>query len=73
MSGVADQRTAELDPDGVVGPPKTGEAAVDDALRGLTELGSTPLPEHHERLAWAHESLHDALHTDTANGPTSRR
>lgn len=66
-------RSAEVDPEGVVGLPMTGEAAVDDALLGLTELASTPLPDRHDQLARAHESLHDALHTDTANGPTSRR
>lgn len=57
----------------MVGLPMTGEAAVDDALLGLAELSSTPLPDHHDRLARAHESLHDALHTDTPNGPTPRR
>ncbi len=58
-----------LDPQGVVGPPGTGEEAVDDALIGLAELSSAPLPEHHDRLARAHESLHQALHPD---GPGSR-
>ena len=41
--------------------PSTGEPIVDDALRDLPELSSTPLAEHHDRLARAHEALHVAL------------
>jgi hypothetical protein len=41
--------------------PSTGEPVVDDALRGLPELRSTPLAEHHDRLAQAHEALHLTL------------
>ena len=51
----------EVDPTGVVGPPLTDDAAIDDALLGLGELASTPLPEHHDRLAQVHEVLHAAL------------
>jgi hypothetical protein len=50
-----------LDPEDVLGPPPTGEAAIDDALLGLAELGSLPLDEHHDRLARAHEALQSAL------------
>lgn len=71
MSGPEGQ--AGRDREGVVGVPMTGEAAVDDALSGLAELASTPVTDHHDQLARAHESLHDALHTDTVNGPTPRR
>ena len=52
---------AEVDPTGVVGPPVTDDAAIDDALLGLSELAATPLPEHHDRLAQVHEVLHAAL------------
>ena len=55
------QDRPELDPEGVLGPPVTGEAAIDDVLLGLGELESTPVPEHHDRLARAHEVLQSAL------------
>jgi hypothetical protein len=42
-------------------PPLTGHAAVNEALRGLADLGSTPLADHHDRLAKAHETLQEAL------------
>jgi hypothetical protein len=42
-------------------PPLTGHAAVDEALGGLADLGSTPLADHHDRLAKAHETLQEAL------------
>jgi hypothetical protein len=42
-------------------PPLTGHAAVDEALSGLADLGSTPLADHHDRLAKAHEMLQEAL------------
>jgi len=51
----------EMDPTGVVGPPLTDDAAIDDALLGLGELEATPLTEHHDRLAQVHEVLHAAL------------
>ena len=51
----------EVDPTGVVGPPLTDDAAIDDALLGLGELEATPLTEHHDRLAQVHEVLHTAL------------
>ena len=41
--------------------PLTGHAAVDEALRGLADLGSTPLADHHDRLAKAQETLQEAL------------
>lgn len=41
--------------------PSTGEPAIDEALQGLDDLPSTPLAEHHDRLARAHEALHVAL------------
>lgn len=44
-----------------INPPLTGHAAVNEALRGLADLGSTPLADHHDRLAKAHEALHEAL------------
>lgn len=42
-------------------PPRTGNPTVDDALLGLTELASTPLGDHHDRLADVHALLHEAL------------
>ena len=49
------------EPNEMTAPPLTGNATIDDALRGLADLASTPLPDHHDRLATAHESLHEAL------------
>lgn len=46
------------------GPPKTGEPEVDRALESLQGLESAPLPEHHDRLARAHEDLHRALNPE---------
>jgi hypothetical protein len=52
----------ELDlADTVIDRPQTGYAAIDDALLGVADLMSTPLADHHDRLAQAHEVLHDAL------------
>lgn len=48
-------------PEPLIEPPRTGIAAVDDALLGLADLGSAPLAEHHDRLARAHEVLQAAL------------
>jgi hypothetical protein len=62
------------DPAPAFGPPETGNAAVDDALRGLAGLESTPLDEHHDRLAQAHDALQDALERgdeDTSGGAAS--
>jgi hypothetical protein len=42
-------------------PPRTGDAEIDRALSELTDLPSTPLNEHHDRLASVHEVLHRAL------------
>ena len=42
-------------------PPQTGDAEIDRALSELTDLPSTPLSEHHDRLAGVHEVLHQAL------------
>lgn len=47
---------------GPAGPPITGEGAVDQALSGLSDLSSVPVSQHHDRLAQAHEALHQALH-----------
>ena len=49
------------DADHAIEPPQTGNPAVDDALLGVTGLDSTPLAEHHDRLAQAHEMLQEAL------------
>jgi hypothetical protein len=51
----------DLAPDPGTSPPPTGHPAVDDALRELADLGSAPLADHHDRLAKAHEALHEAL------------
>ena len=55
--GQVDDSAADLG----ASPPPTGHAAVEDALRGLADLDSTPLADHHDRLAKAHEALHEAL------------
>lgn len=51
----------DLGPEPVGSPPQTGHAPIDDALLGLADLDSTPLSDHHDRLAKAHETLHEAL------------
>jgi hypothetical protein len=51
----------DLEPDPVTNSPQTGHAAIDDALLGLVDLASTPLSDHHDRLAAAHDVLHEAL------------
>jgi hypothetical protein len=47
--------------DTVIDRPRTGYAAIDDALLGVADLASTPVADHHDRLAQAHEALHEAL------------
>lgn len=48
----------------VVGPaPETGDARVDDALRGVDDLDEAPVDEHAERLSTAHTALQDVLRT----------
>jgi hypothetical protein len=50
--------------------PDTGDPAVDHALRGLADLDSAPLAEHHDRLAKVHEVLQEALdRTDSDRAP----
>ncbi len=49
------------EPNEVTSPPPTGNAIIDDALLGLADLASAPLSDHHDRLAKAHEALHEAL------------
>jgi hypothetical protein len=44
--------------------PETGEATVDAALSGLSDLSSVPVAEHHDRLTRAHEWLQKALSPD---------
>ena len=55
-----EQGVAADDPDEAVAP-STGDPAIDEALQNLRDLPSTPLAEHHDRLARAHETLHAAL------------
>ena len=50
-----------LEPDPVPSPPQTGHAGINDALLGLADLSSAPLSDHYDRLAKAHEVLHEAL------------
>jgi hypothetical protein len=52
----------DLEPDPGTSPPQTGHAQIDDALRGLADLASAPLADHHDRLARGHEVLDEALH-----------
>jgi hypothetical protein len=48
-------------------PPQTGDAEIDGAMSELTDLPSSPLDEHHDRLTRVHEVLHRAL--DRADEP----
>lgn len=61
MTDPAADRLADADPGAAVEPPRTDDAAIDEALLALGDLPETPLPEHHDRLARAHEVLHSAL------------
>lgn len=54
-------RPDDLEPHPVTSPPRTEHAAIDNAMLGLADLASAPLSDHHDRLATAHEALHDAL------------
>jgi hypothetical protein len=56
-------------PEPLIEPPRTGIAAVDDALLGLADLGSAPLAEHHDRLARAQQVLQAALDQGDDNEP----
>jgi len=53
--------SADADHEDLVVPPATGKRVVDEALAGLADLGTTPLPEHHDRLAQAQAALQAAL------------
>ena len=57
----APEQDVAADDPGTVAAPSTGDPAIDEALQGLRDLPSTPLAEHHDRLAQAHETLHTAL------------
>jgi hypothetical protein len=61
MSDSAAERLAEPDVASTVDPPPTGDAEIDEAMLALGDLAASPLPEHHDRLAGAHEVLHSAL------------
>jgi hypothetical protein len=52
------------------GPPQTGHPAVDDALVELSDLASTPLAEHHDRLGKVHEVLRETLDRGDDDGPS---
>jgi hypothetical protein len=52
----------DLEPGPGTSPPQTGHAQIDDALRGLADLASAPVADHHDRLAKAHEVVDEALH-----------
>jgi hypothetical protein len=56
-----EEGVAVADDPGQPAAPATGVPAIDDALQSLPGLQSTPLAEHHDRLARAHEALHVAL------------
>jgi hypothetical protein len=51
-------------------PPQTGHPAVDDALVELSDLASTPLAEHHDRLGKVHEVLRETLDRGDDDGPS---
>ncbi len=50
--------------------PETGDARVDEALRGVDDLGDAPVDEHAERLSRAHSALQDVLRTPLEAQPT---
>jgi hypothetical protein len=52
---------ATIDGPGAAAVPSTGDPTIDNVLQGLHDLPSTPLTEHHDRLARVHEALHVAL------------
>jgi hypothetical protein len=54
-----DNKLNESDP--TPSRPDSGDPAVDHALRGLADLDSAPVAEHHDRLAKVHEALQEAL------------
>jgi hypothetical protein len=56
-SGRLPQPAAEESP----GAPRTGDEAIDEALLKLADLSDAPLPEQHDRLAAAHQTLQAAL------------
>jgi hypothetical protein len=56
-----------------VEPPPDPVPAVDhprlaEALARISDLDTTPVSEHHDRLVEVHEVLHDVLHPDDATG-----
>lgn len=44
-------------------PPATGHPLIDQALAKVDRLDELPLPDQLDRLAGAHETLHQALQT----------
>jgi hypothetical protein len=57
-------------PESATAPPQTGHPAVDDALLELSDLASTPLAEHHDRLGKVHEVLRETLDRGDDDGPS---
>ena len=55
------QQGVAFDGPDVAAVQSTGDPTIDDALQSLNDLPSTPLAEHHDRLAGVHEALHAAL------------
>jgi hypothetical protein len=56
--------------------PETGDARVDEALRGVDDLDDAPVDEHAERLSAAHSALQEVLRTPVDPGagvPSVRR
>ena len=61
MTELNQAQSDDLESNPATRPPQTGHTAIDDALLGLADLTSAPLSDHHDRLAKAHEVLHEAL------------
>ena len=61
MTEPATEQVADGDAAAGLEPPLTDDAAIDETMLALGDLDATPLPEHHDRLARAHEVLHSAL------------
>ena len=53
-------------------PPETGDARVDEALRGVEDLDALPVDQHADQLGAAHAALQDVLHEPDPGGPTTK-
>lgn len=52
-------------------PPRTGNPAVDAACASVADLTEVPAAGHYDKLAAAHQALHDALNATSDSPRTS--